>query len=154
MVTMLLDESKFECLGSVNEFDITTQNETKLQHRLLQLVKKHRLQLDDLPKTVYEVIRFIRSQRLRMYGLPKIHKKDVLIPCRSIVSMIGSAQQELAKFLVASLQIVLELYSTNCTNDFFSFPKMIQQLEVNLNDSIPCSFDICSSFIMYLSGNH
>ena len=151
---MLLDESKFECLGPVNEFDITTQNETKLQRSLLQLVKKHRLlQLDDLPEMVYEIIRFTRSQRPRMYGLPKIHKKDVLIPC-SILSIIGSAQQELAKFLVASLQIVLELYSTNCTNDSFSFAKMIQQFEVNLDDSIPCLFDICSLFIMYLRGNH
>ena len=40
--------------------------------------------------------------------------------------MIGSAQHELAKFLAVLLQPVLELYSTNCKNDSFSFTEMIQ----------------------------
>ena len=138
-VAILSDVTKFECLGPVNEFDNTAQNETKLQRRFLQVVKS-----DDLPKTVYEVIRPTGSQRSRMYGLPKIHKRDV--PCRFILSMIGSAQHELAKFLAALLQPVLELYLTNCINDSFSFAKMIQLLGVNSNDSILCSFDICSLF--------
>ena len=56
--------------------------------------------------------------------------------------MIGFAQDELAKFLAALLQPVLELYSTNCIADSFSFDKMIQQLEVNSNASILCLFDI------------
>ena len=60
--------------------------------------------------------------------------------------MIGSAQHKLTKFLAALLQPVLELYSTNCIIDFFSFAEMIQQLKVNSNDSILCSFDICSLF--------
>ena len=125
--------------GPVNEFDNTAHNETKFQRPLLQLVKS-----DDLLKTVYEVIRPTGSQRPRMYGLPKIHKQD--LPCRPILSMIGSAPHELAKFLAALLQPVLELYSTNCINDSFSFAEMIQQLKVNSNDSILCSFDICSLF--------
>ena len=65
---------------------------------------------------------------------------------RPILSMIESAQHELAKFLATLSQSVFELYSTNCIHDFFSFAKMIQQLEVNSNDSILCSFDICSLF--------
>ena len=52
MVAIFSDITKFECLGPVNQFDNTAQNETKLQHRLLQLVKS-----DNLPKTIYEVIR-------------------------------------------------------------------------------------------------
>ena len=47
MVAILSDVTKFECLGPVNQFNNTSQNETKLQRRLLQLVKS-----DDLPKTV------------------------------------------------------------------------------------------------------
>ena len=39
MVAILSDVIKFKCLGPVNEFDNTAQNETKLQRRLLQLVK-------------------------------------------------------------------------------------------------------------------
>ena len=69
------------------------------------------------------------------------------VPCHPILSMIGSAQHELAKFLAALLQPVLELYLTNCISDSFSFAKMIQQLEVNSNDSNLCLFDICSLFI-------
>ena len=57
MVAILSDVTKFECLGPVNQFDSTVQNKTKLQRRLLQLVKS-----DDLPKTVYEVIRPTGSQ--------------------------------------------------------------------------------------------
>ena len=47
MVAILSDVTKFECFGPVNEFDNAAQNETKLQCRLLQLVKS-----DDLLKTV------------------------------------------------------------------------------------------------------
>ena len=60
--------------------------------------------------------------------------------------MIGSAQDELAKFLAALLQPVLELYLTNCIHNSFSFAEMIQQLEVISYDSILCSFDIYSLF--------
>ena len=60
--------------------------------------------------------------------------------------MIGSAQHELAKFLAALLQPVVEFYSTNCITDSFSFAKMIQQIEVNFDDLILCSLDICSLF--------
>ena len=55
--------------------------------------------------------------------------------------MNGFAQHELTKFLATLSQPISELYSTNS----FSFAKMIQ-LEVNSNDSILCSFDICSLF--------
>ena len=48
MVVVLSDVTKFKCLGPVNEFDNTAQNETKLQSHFLQLVKS-----DDLPKTDY-----------------------------------------------------------------------------------------------------
>ena len=76
MVAILSDITKFECLGPVNEFNNTTQNETKLQCCLLLLVKS-----DDLPKTINEVIRPTGSQQPTTYKLPKIHKQDV--PCRA-----------------------------------------------------------------------
>ena len=79
-----------------------------------------------------------------MYRLPKIHKWDV--PCHPILLIIGSAQHKLTKFLAALLQPILELYSTNCIHNSFSFAEMIQKLKVNSNDSILCSFDICSLF--------
>ena len=70
------------------------------------------------------------------------------MPCRPIILMIGSTQHELAKFLAAYLRLVLELYSTNCIDDFFSFAEMIQVIEINSNDSILSSFYTCSLFII------
>ena len=139
MNNILSDDSKFERLGPVSDFDKTAYNETKLQRYLLNLVKN-----DDLPRTVYDVIRPTGSQRPRMYGLPKTHKEST--PCRPILSMIGSAQHELAKFLSCLLQPVLKLYSTNCICDSFSFAKLIQELTINCNQSFLCSFDVCSLF--------
>ena len=57
MVAILSDVTKFKCLGPVNQFDNTAQNETKLQRHFLQLIKK-----DKLPKTIYKVIRPTGSQ--------------------------------------------------------------------------------------------
>ena len=96
---------------------------------------------DDFPKTVYEVIRLSGLQRPRIHGFSKIHKRDV--PCHPILSMIESAQHELAKFLAVLMQPVLEL--TNGINDFFSFAKMIQQHKINSNDSflVDLIFIVC-----------
>ena len=91
---------------------------------------------------VYKVNRLSGSQRPKMHGLAKIYKWNV--PCRPILSMIESSQHEFAKFFVALLKPGFELYSTNCIHNSFSFAKMIQLLEVNSNDLILCSFDICS----------
>ena len=106
MVAILADVSKFKWLGSLNEFDYTAQNEIKLQSCLLYLVKSN-----DLPKTVYKVIRPLGSQRPKMYGFPKIQNRDV--PRCPFFSMIGSAKHELAKFFATLLQSVLKLYSIN-----------------------------------------
>ena len=94
-----------------------------------------------LAKLVYEHIRPSGLQRPRIYGLPKTHKNDV--PFRH---MVGSAQHELAKFLLATLQPVLDLYSSNCTKDSFSFAQKVQQLEFNPDHSFLCSYDIFSLF--------
>ena len=139
MECILSDTSKFKLLGPVSEFDKTEKNEAKLQRHLLKLVKA-----DELPQNVYQVIRPTGSQRPRMYGLPKIHKQNV--PCRPILSMIGSAQHELAKFLAALLQPVLNRYSINCIQDSFTFAERIQKLSVNPNKCFLCSYDICSLF--------
>ena len=104
---------------------------------MIKLVKA-----DELPQNVYQVIRPTGSQRPKMYGLPKIHKQNA--PCRSILSMIGSAQHELAKFLAALLQPVLNRYSINCIQDSFKFAERIQKLSVNPNKCFLCSYDICS----------
>ena len=45
------------------------------------------------------------SQRPRMYGLPKTHKEN--IPLRPVLSMIGSSQHELAKWLAEISYLLL-----------------------------------------------
>ena len=93
--------------------------------------------------SVYEVIRPTDAQRPRMYGLPKIHKKNT--PLCPILSMIGSAQHELAKYLSFILQPVLDLYSfTNCVKNSFIFAPTIRNLSPK--STFLCSVDINSLF--------
>ena len=99
---------------------------------------------DLLPTGVYEVIRLTGSQRPRMYGLPKIHKKDV--PFRPILSMTGSAQHQLATWLTSILQPVLSLYSSYCIQDSFSFVDAIRSSNLQPASTFMCSFDISSLF--------
>ena len=139
MGDVLNDNSKFEKLGDVEQFDKTARLEQKLQKRLLELVNKKQL-----ARGIYDRIRPTGSQRPRMYGLPKTHKQS--IPLRPILSMVGSAQHQLAKWLSEVLEPVLHLYSENCISDSFTFAKFIQNLELNPTKTFMCSFDVSSLF--------
>ena len=78
-----------------------------------------------------------------MYGLPKIHKQDV--PLRSILSMTGSAQHQLAQWLTSVIDPVLSLYSTYCIFDSFTFADKVKTF--NFPPSVfLCSYDVCSLF--------
>ena len=96
-----LVESKIQCI--VVESKIKCIVESKIQRQLLQL-KKDGL----LPPSVYETIRPTESLQPRLYGLPKIHKEDLLL--RLILSMIGLAQHFLAKWLMSILDPVLLIF--------------------------------------------
>jgi len=78
-----------------------------------------------------------------MYELPKTHKN---IPFRPILPVFGSAHHELAKYLTGFMQPVLDIYSSNCVKDFFSFAHEIQQLGTDSLNSFLSSFDISSLF--------
>ena len=79
-----------------------------------------------------------------MYGLPKTHKKDV--PLRPILSMTGSAQHQLAKYLSSLLEPVLTLYSSNCIRDSCTFADIINTSNLDSSFIFLCSFDISSLF--------
>ena len=100
MGNILNDAPKFECLGPVATAERIVTIETKFQNQLREL-----LNLEQLPKQVYDEVRPTGSQRPRMYGLPKTHK--VGTPLRPILSMVGSSHHELAKWLASILQPVL-----------------------------------------------
>ena len=57
------------------------------------------------------------------------------VPLRPILSMIGSAQHQLAKYLSFVLQPVLEQYSGNCVKDSFTFLNNFRQLAINPTDT-------------------
>ena len=139
MENILLDKEKFEKLGDVETQDKTAKLERKLQKRLLELVNSK-----VLTNEVYDRIRPTGSQRPQMYGLPKIHKPNV--PLRPILSMIGSAQHELAKWLSEVLDPVLQKYSKQCIKDSFTFAEFMQNLNIKDETSFMCSFDISSLF--------
>ena len=138
MNKILDDQSKFRRLGPVSSNDNTAIIESRLQKRLLDLVKA-----DHMPKWIYDAIRPTGSQRPRMYGLPKTHKEGT--PLRPILSMTGSSHHELGKWLASLLQPVLERFSSHCISDSFTFAKTMQNLDIDPNVFM-CSFDVSSLF--------
>ena len=103
MATILDDTTKFLKIGHLS-FDNTNKLKIKLQKRFLEFFKKKFISCK-----VYELIHPIGSQRLRIYGLPKIHSSG--IPLRPILSMCHSVQHSLVKWLIQLLDPVLAFYS-------------------------------------------
>ena len=83
-------QSKFKRLGPVYINENTASIESRLQKRLLDLVKA-----DLMPKWIYDAIRPNGSQKPRMYGSQKTHKEGT--PFRPILSMTGSSHHDLGK---------------------------------------------------------
>ena len=69
MMKILNNSSKFENLGSCDEFDSTGQKERALQAFLYRMDKDGKI-----TESVCKRIRPTASVRPRMYGLPKLHK--------------------------------------------------------------------------------
>ena len=115
MMDILNDTSKFELIGPCDTHDKTAWNEKALQAVLYRQLKDNKLGED-----VYKRVRPLGSVRPRMYGLPKIHKSEP-IPLRPILSLAGSAQHELARWLAEQLQPVLDYFSSHCVQNFLPF---------------------------------
>ena len=94
---------------------------------------------------VYKRVRPSGSVRPRMYGLPKIHKAEP-IPLRPILSLAGSAQHELARWLAEQLQPVLDCFSSHCVQDYFAFCDILRQQDKLGDSAFMCSFDVKSLF--------
>ena len=140
MMDILGDETKFECLGRCEDADGTALNESALQAFLYRKMKEKKLSEDE-----YERIRPSGSTRPRMYGLPKIHKPEPF-PLRPVLSMVGSAHHELARWLAELLKPVLEHYSTHTVKDSFQFCDELRK-QNNLGETaFICSFDVKSLF--------
>ena len=153
MEIILNDESKFTKIGPAEIHDKTCTIERNLQQVLLKLTKAEELAKNGKKRKInkqlteedYKVVRPIGSQRPRLYGLPKVHKKDV--PLRPILSMVGSAQHKLAKWLVRLLEPVIKFYTEYCVEDSFTFVDSIRQSHIkNMDSTCMVSFDVKSLF--------
>ena len=143
MGDILSDTTKFMKIGSVENHDRTLQQERALQAFLLRAQKSK-----DLPKAVYDRIRPVGATRPRMYGVPKIHKKDN--PLRPILSMINAPQHAMAKWLTEVLQPVVSKFSTHTIKDAFEFCEIIEEFgrekDFSSEGSFMCSFDVVSLY--------
>ena len=138
MQVKLEDPSKFVKLGAASSNDNTANIESKLQKRLLALLKE-----DSIPISLYQNICPTGSQRPRMYGFLKTHKTNVSL--RPILSMTGSSYHELSKLLASILQRILKRLLTNCIRDPFTFADAIHNLKYS-NNLFMYFFDISSLF--------
>ena len=137
MLDILSDNSKFVKLGPASKLDFTAKIELAFQRKLIKYFNK-----GYISKLVYDEIRPNGSQRPKLYGLPKTHKTDC--PLRPILSMVGSPQHGLARFLISVLKPVLNKFAQHTVSDSFSFVKHLRTLRSNKN--VMCSFDIKSLF--------
>ena len=139
MLEVLSDTCKFKSLGPVSDFDFTASIETAFQRRLSRLLKNK-----SIPLTVYNEIRPTGSQRPKLYGLPKTHKPGC--PLRPILSMIGSPQHKLAKYLISLLTGVSDKFSRYTVKDSFGFVDLLKSIKIGSDKLHMCSFDIKSLF--------
>lgn len=78
----------------------------------------------------------------KLYGLPKIHKKNC--PVRPILSMVNSPTHGLAQWLADTLKPVCAVVSQFCVTDSFEFASSIR--DNDLSDLLMISCDITSLF--------
>ena len=73
-------------------------------------------------------------------------RKPEPIPLRPILSMVGSAQHELVRWLAEVVQPVLARYSSNVIKDSFGFCADLREFGHVDKDAFMCSFDVVSLF--------
>ena len=138
MMKILNDGSKFKRLGPCEQHDRTLKEELSLQAFLNRLLK-----LKEITAEQCDAIRPVGSIRPRMYGLPKVHKDSV--PLRPILSMSGSPQFRISRWLCDMLKPVLEFYCTRCVRDSFTFSEKVKIAKLSRAGHM-CSFDVVSLF--------
>ena len=160
------DTTKFEHLGPIDTHDKTEKRENDLKKFLKTLYwkednntktdgakcnnkkrknskqnNKNRNTLQ-LSENEYNFIRPVGSQRPRLYGLPKTHKTGT--PLRPILSLVGSAEHNLAKFLNSILEPVTTRFSKFTIKDSFTFADKIRRTPAE--NTYMVSFDVKSLF--------
>ena len=138
MMTILSDATKFQELGPVFSNDKTASSEASLNKFFGELRTS-----GEITDKLFESIRSTGAIRPRLYGLPKIHKPGV--PLRPILSMTGSPQYDVSKWLCLVLEPVRKLYNTHTIKDSFAFIDQLTDTKI-CSDGHMCSFDVVSLF--------
>ena len=137
---IISDSSKFEEFKWDNEKftdNPVVKNENKLTYFLTKYVKPY------IPKDVFDRISPTGSQPGKLYGMSKIHKTGC--PLRPVVSMINTAEYNLAKYLDDYIKpnIPMDFMLTSSTE----FLNVLDGHKNKLSDNdIMISFDIVSLF--------
>ena len=137
MMDILKDTTKFMLIGKTETFDLTAKIEQAFQRKMLVWLRKNHINTEN-----YNRIRPVGSQRPKLYGLPKVHKEGC--PLRPILSMVGSPQHKLAKFLIDLLAPILHKFSAYTVKDSFEFVEKLHELSPT--DGFMVSYDIKSLF--------
>ena len=120
----------------MSEFDRIIKIGAEICHHL-----KRVLEVNEISENKFNILKRIGSSRPRMYGLPKIHKAGC--PLRPILSMSGSPQYSLSRWLCSLLQPVVSLYGTHCVRDSFHYMDELKDASVPPNDFL-CSCSVVS----------
>lgn len=133
MNTILDDPSTFRPIN----YDPTLENENRLIKILLDL-KKERF----ITEQEYNLARPTGSRPARIYGLPKLHKKEENYPLRPVMSATKTVSYGLGKMLTYRLNHLRA--SPYTVKDTFDFVQKIKSSE-NVNKTM-VSFDVRSLF--------
>jgi len=135
----ILNTNKFSVIDNKrkNGLPIPIKDEKNINLMINNFIKSN-----DLNSTLKNSLLAQGSQPSKLYGLPKVHKTD--IPMRPVLSMIGSAQYNVAKTLVKLLKPLIN-NPLEC-KDSFEFVEKIINLEVNSESETMVSFDVVNLF--------
>jgi hypothetical protein len=134
--TIILDQNKFQEIAvDPNTTHPIISNESTIKRYIFNHVK------DYVSDFVYNSIQPSGSQPGKLYGLCKVHKADQ--PLRPVISMIGTAEFHLAKYLDTFIKPNINVqYSVNSTSAFI---EKLQEFQFSEGDE-SVSFDVCSLF--------
>ena len=113
----------------------------KYKSELIEILRTWDKQ-DLIPKKIHHQIYSTQEEVPKLYGLPKIHKKDT--PLRHIVSNVGSITHPAAKYL-ANIISPLVGHTKNHVQHSSDFANMIKNLEVPPGQKM-VSYDVTSLF--------
>ena len=134
--SIILDETKFQEVRVVSDDDHPIiKNEDKIKSFLYRNIKSY------IDEEVYDDISPSGSQPGKLYGLCKVHKNGN--PMRPVISMIGTAEYKLAKYLDEFIKPNINVrHSVDSTSAFMDKLKVFEFKE---GDKL-VSFDVCSLF--------